>query len=359
MKSNKASIQQIAQLAGVGVATVDRVLNQRAKVRPGTAIKVLEAAEALGYHAANLIRQRVMGKEVIQFGFCLQKHDDPFYMSLALAIQNSCKNFSQNNCAIAPIIEFVDSLDPAQISKTMLQLGKKVDVMAVVAIDHPIISDTIEELKNKNCPCFTLLSDVSAPSRAGYIGTNDRQRGRTAAWLIHHLNPVAPAKVIAVVGSHRYLGQQLSEMSFRAYMREHAPHLQVLDTLFNLEDQRLGLEATQELFALHPELVGIYVAGGGVSGIIEAAQQELKNSQLKKIIVCNELVPAHKKALIEDSIQAVMQTPLELLVRQVLQEGVLAQQQYHHQQFKTQNSNGVHQPRISYIPFNLLTKENC
>ena len=37
----------VARAAGVGVATVDRVINRRAAVRPQTAQRVLEAAEQL------------------------------------------------------------------------------------------------------------------------------------------------------------------------------------------------------------------------------------------------------------------------------------------------------------------------
>ena len=47
--SKNPRIPDIAQLAGVSTATVDRVLNQRAGVRGPTVQRVLQAAASLGY----------------------------------------------------------------------------------------------------------------------------------------------------------------------------------------------------------------------------------------------------------------------------------------------------------------------
>ncbi len=45
----KARLVDIAAAAGVGLATVERVLNERGSVRPQTAEKVVLAAKRLGY----------------------------------------------------------------------------------------------------------------------------------------------------------------------------------------------------------------------------------------------------------------------------------------------------------------------
>ena len=43
----RARLADVARLAGVGIATVDRVLNERGNVSPATARKVIEAARQL------------------------------------------------------------------------------------------------------------------------------------------------------------------------------------------------------------------------------------------------------------------------------------------------------------------------
>ena len=57
--ASRPTITDLAKAAGVSVATVDRVLNGRHKVREETARRVYDAANAIGYHAIGLIRQRV------------------------------------------------------------------------------------------------------------------------------------------------------------------------------------------------------------------------------------------------------------------------------------------------------------
>src|ERR1700679_4126623 len=57
--SKRPTVSDLARAAGVSVATVDRVLNQRHPVREGTADRVLRAAEAIGFHATALLKQRL------------------------------------------------------------------------------------------------------------------------------------------------------------------------------------------------------------------------------------------------------------------------------------------------------------
>src|SRR5262249_45993687 len=56
--SAHATIADVAALAGVGVATVSRVLNGHANVRAVTRTKVLDAIEALNYRPSPLARKR-------------------------------------------------------------------------------------------------------------------------------------------------------------------------------------------------------------------------------------------------------------------------------------------------------------
>jgi LacI family transcriptional regulator len=76
--SKRPTLQSVAEAAGVSSATVDRVFNGRLTVREGTALRVIEAAERIGYHGAALMRERLrmqLGErnERYVLGFCLQK----------------------------------------------------------------------------------------------------------------------------------------------------------------------------------------------------------------------------------------------------------------------------------------------
>ena len=72
--SKRPTLADLAEAAGVSIATVDRVLNSRHRVREPTAERVLGAAEAIGFHAAPLLKRRLRAETPVRaFGFLLQK----------------------------------------------------------------------------------------------------------------------------------------------------------------------------------------------------------------------------------------------------------------------------------------------
>src|SRR4051812_28546724 len=79
----RPTIADLAQVSGVSIATVDRVLNRRLPVREDTAQRVVAAAESIGYHATGLLKQRLVQAPQRTFGFLLQKRNDDFYRALA------------------------------------------------------------------------------------------------------------------------------------------------------------------------------------------------------------------------------------------------------------------------------------
>jgi LacI family transcriptional regulator len=301
----RATIADLAREASVSVATVDRVLNSRLPVREVTALRVVAAAEAIGYHATGLLKQRMTEVKPCTLGFLLQKRHDDFYKALANELLNATK--SADFIRGKPVVEFMDELVPSFIAAKIREIGARVDALAVVAVDHPLVSEAIEEIVAKGKPVFTLLSDLTTPARSGYIGVDARKAGRTAAWTISRLAK-KPGKVGILLGSHRYLNQETAEISFRSYMRENAPQFQLLEPLVNLDDQRIAYEAVEDMISSNADLVGIYMSGGGMEGLIRALRDE--NAGGRIIAVCNELIPVTRGALIDGTIDMVLATPV-------------------------------------------------
>ena len=310
----RPTVSDLARAAGVSVATVDRVLNQRHPVREGTADRVLRAAEAIGYHATSLLKQRLRADAPQRtMGFLLQKRD-AFYQLLAEDLQAA--THALTSLRGKAVIEFVSELSPATIAERLRHLGEQADAIAIVSVDHPHVSQAIEALRARGVPCFAILSDLTAEARVGYIGRDNRKEGRTAAWMIAK-TAKRPGKVGIIVGSHRYLCQETAEISFRAYFREHASNFHVLEPLTNLEDARIAHVATQNMMAANPDLVGLYICGGGMEGVVAAAREEATDDRIA--IVCNELTPKTKAGLIEGVLTAVIATPTAQLAAKTLE----------------------------------------
>lgn len=341
--SGRPTITDLAKAAGVSVATVDRVLNGRHKVREETARRVYDAAKSIGYHAVSLLRQRVF-EDLPQYrlGFILQKPNQYFYQSMTKEIQAAA--LSAPGVRIIPQIDYNMSATPTALTEKLKAVAARNQAVALVCPDYPAITAAVEELREKGIPVFSLLSDFAAGVREGYVGLNNRTVGRTAAWMIAKAAQ-KPGKVATFIGSHRFHGHELREIGFRSYFRENAPEFEVLDTLVNLDTAEITHEATVNLLQRHPDLIGFYVCGGGMEGAITALAEEKRAGKL--LVVVNELTPESRSALAEDLVTMAISTPAAPIARELIGQMVAA---------IDRGIGGV--PGQTFLPFDIFTPEN-
>jgi LacI family transcriptional regulator len=309
--ASRATILDIANAAGVSVATVDRVLNARLPVREETTRRVYEAAQKLGYHATSLIRQRLASDlPEVTLGFILQRKDQFFYRQLGDALRAAVEQSPSIKGRV--LIDFVEEQTPSHVVTALETMAKRAGAIALTSLDHHSVTASIQGLKSRGIPVFSLLSDFAQGARESYIGLNNRKVGRTAAWLIWK-TAKKPGKVAVFVGSHRWHGHELRETGFRSFFREYAPQFEVVDTLVNMETSQVTYEATLNLLERQPDIAGFYVAGGGMEGAI-AALREFEVARLPSVVI-NEETPDSIAALQDHIVTGVIATPLEQMCK--------------------------------------------
>lgn len=310
----RPTIADVAREAGVSVATVDRLLNARLPVRDETALRVHEAAHAIGYHATGLIKLR-LHRDLPQYrlGFILRKPTQQFYQDFAREIEVAV-GLATSFHGI-PFIKFAPSHRSDDLIALLKNLGGRCHAIAMVAPDDPKITAAVEEIHAKGIPVFALLSDFAGSMRQSYIGLNNRNVGRTAAWMFSKAAK-RPGKVAVFIGSRRFQGHHLRDFGFRSYCRENAPTFEVLDPLLNLDKREITYEATLDLMQREPELVGFYVAGGGMEGAISALREEGKGQDIVAIV--NELTLESRDALADNMITMALATPLRRLCQELM-----------------------------------------
>ncbi|WP_417439371.1 LacI family DNA-binding transcriptional regulator [Idiomarina sp.] len=312
--SNRPTIEDLAAAAGVSTATVDRVLNNRSKVREVTAQRVLLAAEDIGYHAAGLLKQRVReSKPRKRLSILLQRSNDEFYVALGQAIETACSRAT--DFAFETTIRFMDEVSPEYITEQLERESHHADAMAVVALDHLLINQEVERITGQNIPVLTLLSPLSTSTCTRHIGVDNRKAGRTAAWAINRL--AKPGDVGILLGSHSYLNQDIAEISFISYFREIQHDFNLLTPQVNLDDNQLAYQATKDLIAQAPNISAIYSAGGGVEGIIKAIREAQKAQSIT--LICNELMSSTRLALSDGCIDMIIATPVSKIAQAVVE----------------------------------------
>ncbi|MDH3661771.1 MAG: LacI family DNA-binding transcriptional regulator [Alphaproteobacteria bacterium] len=313
--AERATVADVAIKAGVSVATVDRVLNRRRPVRRETADAVLQAAEALHYYATPLMRRRAahLGRPVT-FGFVLQKRAKPFYRALADALE--AETAAASAIRGAARIRFVDELSPRALVRHMRELEDEVDALAVVAIDHPHISDEIERLRAGGTPTLSLLSHLSAPLACGHVGVDGRKAGRTAAWAIERCAK-RRGPVGVLIGSHRYLGHEDREIGFRSYFRERGLGFDIKESIAYLDDETGAHGTLLELLGGGAKPVALYVIGGGVEGVLRALEEEQVSKDVA--LVCHELNAETRNALIDGTIDMIIDTSIVQVAKRAIE----------------------------------------
>jgi LacI family transcriptional regulator len=306
--AHRATIQDLADKAGVSVSTIDRIINGRDKVRAGTAERVLVAAEALEFYALPALRKKLqVDQPKVRLGFLLQQSHRTFYRLIAESLSEAA--------ALSPepvdvVVEHLDDLTPESVADRMLKLGEDVHAIAVITAEHARISNAIETLSARGIPTYGLISELTAGCGTGYIGLDNWRVGRTAGWAIAGLSK-REGRVAILVGNHRYRCQELNETGFRSYCREHAPGFSLLEPLQTFEDNIAAREVTEQLLRREPDLVGLYVSGGGMKGVLQALQTAGKGSDI--IVVGHEITDHTRDGLMDNVLSMVFAHPIRRL----------------------------------------------
>jgi LacI family transcriptional regulator len=299
--ARRATIQDLAKRAGVSVSTIDRIMNGRDNVRGGTAEKVLQAAEELEFYALPALRKRLRVEGArLRLGFLLQQSHRTFYRAIAAALREAADAFPD---PIEAVVEHLDDLSPESVANHMLRMGESVRALAIVTAEHARVSSAIETLAARGVPTYGLISELSASCGTGYVGLDNWRVGRTAGWAIASLSRRA-GKVAILVGNHR--------------CREHAAGFTMLEPLQTFEDTTVAREVTEQLLRREPDLAGIYISGGGMTGALQAITASERSRDI--VTVGHELTDHTREGLINGTLSMVLAHPIQRLAQETISQ---------------------------------------
>ncbi|MDJ0827436.1 MAG: LacI family DNA-binding transcriptional regulator [Rhodobacter sp.] len=296
----RVTAQDVAEAAGVSLATVDRVLNNRKGVKDSTIERVTEAMDRLNFvrdqAAANLARGRSY-----RFTFIVSAGETAFFSDIRSEIDAARALAAKDRIEVGMVA--VPPLDPQAIVDAIEGRGETIgDGVALVAVESQVVRDAIKRLRAKGVHVVTFISDIPNSARERFVGIDNVAAGRVAASLLKRF-VCAPAGDVAVVAGSGTLRDHVERrMGFEQVMRAECPHLTVLPWIEGEEMAGVVEEKLSKLLAENPEVVGLYSLGGGTRGVIDAiraADQDLR-------VVTTELSEHTRAALIAGDIDAVL-----------------------------------------------------
>ncbi|MBO6727804.1 MAG: LacI family DNA-binding transcriptional regulator [Rhizobiaceae bacterium] len=298
----------------MSITTIDRVLNGRDKVRASTAQRVLDAAERIGFYAEGAIRARIeSAKPVSNLGILLQYRHSLFIKNLAHQLRSAAAAYEKSTISIT--IEYADDLAPEAVAAQISALGRTSDVIGVMTARHSLISRAIEEQRERGVPTFGMISEITADCSVGYIGVDNWKVGRTAAWAFSNICR-KPGKIGIIVGNHRYRSHELNEMGFRSYFRDHSSDLHIIDPVSTWGDEAKAEALTCEMIEREPDLVALYVSGGGIKGALAGLRKTQRGARL--VTLGYQLTEETRAALADGTLDVVIAHPVKSLAKETM-----------------------------------------
>ncbi len=292
------TIQQVAEVSGVGPATVDRVLNNRPGVREQTRQRVRTAFEKL--------RQETSDAKPLRIALHCESGDS-FNGEVRSAIR--ALHRSEPGVVVSSAFTVTNELDANAFSARLLEDGKQTDGSVVVAREHPAINSAIRQLRRAGKPVVCLTSDLPSSRRNTYVGNDQHAAGGVAAQVIGRSMPKkAPLRILLIM-SAAFRSQKDREMGFRRVLRASFPHLRIEERLVSDDSPETTRQQLADYFELNGVPPAIYNVAGANRGVAQALVET--GCADETIFVGHELTPVSRRLLQAGTMDFIVSHDLE------------------------------------------------
>ncbi|WP_108814040.1 LacI family DNA-binding transcriptional regulator [Loktanella sp. Alg231-35] len=304
--THRFPIKEIARQAGLGTATVDRVLNGRAHVSPQTKLRVTAAIEELTAQEAQLAAR---GRRLF-FDFVVEA-PNRFSREVKAAAEAVLPQIGKAVCR--PRFVQQEIMHDDEVVSTLARIMKRGSHgVCLKARDTSKIREAVNTLTAAKIPVVTLVTDIGGTDHLTYVGMDNASAGRTAAYLISKTVSNTPGAVLATRSQEGFLGEKERETAFVSALRSQCPQLHVVAVQggggIDHDTSRLLSHALKGI----SDLCAVYSMGGGNRSILNAlADQGLK----PEIFVAHDLDWENRQLILEGRLDFILHHDLQMNIR--------------------------------------------
>lgn len=301
-------LKEIARQSGLGIATVDRVLNDRAHVSPQARARVHAAiAELEGQEAQLAARGRRMF-----FDFVIEA-PSRFSREVQQATEQVIPHIGTAACR--PRFHMQESMTDAEVVHLLGRILRRGSHGVCLKVrDTGQARHAVDRLMGAGIPVVTLVTDLSDTGRIAYVGLDNEGAGRTAAYLIAKSLDTTPGAVLATRSDQAFLGEEAREIAFVRRLSSLRPDLRVISLSGgggrHLETARLLEPVVRDLANLR----AVYSMGGGNRSILQVLDDA---GQKPAVYVAHDLDRDNRLLISDGRIDFVLQHDLRTDMRNV------------------------------------------
>ncbi|MCD8148374.1 MAG: LacI family DNA-binding transcriptional regulator [Clostridiales bacterium] len=284
------TIQDIAQRAGVSRGTVDRALNNRGRVNPEVAARILKLADEMGY----VPKHRRADKGILKLGIVTQLSKSSFMLEVNRGIQKARDELSELQIEVL-LRESVSVNAEEQLAAIDELVAAGIQGLALMPVDSECIREKINELtEERKIPVVTFNSDIVGTRRSCFVGMDNRKSGQTAAGLMGMLTG-GVGKVMVITG---FFGNNVNNSrvdGFVGEVKKSYPELEVTGVQGSFDNDKEVEKIIVNTMMDIPDINGLFVVSGGQEGI-ERAFSSL-NLKRRPFTIIYDLTPENIDAL--------------------------------------------------------------
>ncbi len=295
--THRFPIKEIARQAGLGTATVDRVLNNRPHVSPQTRKRVEMALRELTAQEAQLAAR---GRRI--YLDVLAEAPTRFSREIRVAAETALRSFP--TAAIRVRFQFQEIMSEAETLSALKRMARRgSDGLCLKARDTPAIRDMIETLASAHIPVFTLVTDLPGSARKGYFGLDNAQAGRIAAYLMAQSLPDEGATILTSRSQDSFTGESDRFISFRNLIATLRPQSRFIDASGGAGTTAATRRSLDALLSDCGDVTAVYSMGGGNAAILRKLAE---HRQHPVVYIAHDLDRENRHLLAQGAIHYVL-----------------------------------------------------
>lgn len=305
----RAGLMDVARRAGVGIATVDRVLNERGSVSAATARRVIEAARELDL-------RRVLPRPYarrLRLEVLLARPDPPFRARLSRGFASVAATLDR---AVIVQRTVLRETEPARVAARLR--ATQADGIILYGEDHPALAAAIREVSAAGRPVVSLVTDIPDSGRIAYVGIDNGKAGRTAGFLAARLAGREGAALV-LTNSLGFRAHAERVAGFRAGLAGEAPGMAVAALLHGFDEDDRSARLVRRALAEHAGLAAVYNTGGAVAAVAAVLRQHRARSGRELVYIGHELGRESAALLREGVMTLAIDQAFELQTRRAVE----------------------------------------
>ncbi len=251
-------IVDIARMAGVSTATVDRVIHHRGKVSAENLARIRAVLEQVDYRPNLIARSLASGREHVVAVVMPEFAAGEYWADFEAGILRAEAEASRYNVTVRRFR--FDQYDRTSFERVLATLREETfDAVVLATLFAERVIPFTQELDERNIPYVFVDSDLPTCHRLAYFGTSSFDAGAVAARLLfERLDPSADI----VVGKILHRGEGGSnqcrerERGFCDYLARHDFRGVLHAVELRLDDEACNTRILDELFAHHASIAG-------------------------------------------------------------------------------------------------------